>query len=270
MTETISYLEKPLEISVSDVLTFTKCKRAFAYKLDGKKVNFRFGKSTYTGIKTHKILSEFARYFEANLFERSLEKKSFNEIYYYLKGLFFNSVKKELETDRLSSYDEIMEFLDNFSGYIASIIEKTKNTQIFTFPEKPIKFELFKNLYIKGRIDVLINDGEKLRLIDYKTKSENVNDDTIQLSLYYKGLKEAYNRKVIPTVLYFEKNWINSEELDEDLINNVLNLITSELKKFFKKYKTQNYEFEVESFEYCKFCSLKNTPKCKLLRNSSI
>ena len=257
--------KKIYEFSVSDILLLDRCKKALAFKLDGKKVKFNYGKYTYTGILLHKVLKKFSDCFNQNLFN-DYKDKTFSEIHKSIDKQLYQLLLSEIDKDKNSSLDIVSNYLEYFGVYFAEIVEKNKKNlqDIFVFSEKPFRFYLNDRVIIKGRLDVVINDRGLLKIIDYKTGIENFEKDSFQIALYYKGMKENFSIKTQPILIYFEEKGIREETYSPEEIETIVNVVEKLTNSFIEEYESHKVHKTTRP-EDCNFCSMRGFPSCRFI-----
>jgi ATP-dependent exoDNAse (exonuclease V) beta subunit len=85
---------------------------------------------------------------------------------------------------------KLKDFIDSFKGILK--------------PE--LKFYLpFNNYLIRGQIDLVVFEQNKIIIVDYKTDKNNINQKEYQkqLSFYYAALKKIYPEKDIKCILFY-------------------------------------------------------------------
>ena len=255
--------KKIYEFSVSDILLLDRCKKALAFKLDGKKVKFNYEKYSYTGMLLHKVLKKFSDCFNQNLFN-DYKDKTFSEIHKSIDKQLYQLLLSEIDKDKNSSLDIVSNYLEYFGVYFAQVVEKNKNNlqDIFVFSEKPFRFYLTDRVIIKGRLDVVINDRGLLKIIDYKTGKENFEKDSFQIALYYKGMKENFNIETHPMLIYFEEKGIRQETYSPEEIETIINVVEKLTNSFIEEYESHKVPKTTRS-EECNFCSMRGYPSCR-------
>lgn len=151
--------------------------------------------------------------FYGNLIHESLE--------YINKTIINNKYLniEEIENRYYSSY-EIMKKKENL--YLDNDVLKKGLNQILNYYNNDlIKMKIVdveKNLFvfrenytIEGKLDLIIQDGENLKIIDFKTGSDNLDNESLenyiaQIKLYCYLLSMNSEKKVLGGYIYFVKN----------------------------------------------------------------
>ncbi|MGC8788370.1 MAG: PD-(D/E)XK nuclease family protein [Caldisericum sp.] len=250
------------ELSVSDVLMLSKCEKALELKLKGYKVNFKFEKLSYTGMLLHKTLNYFAKSTSEGLFDEiDLNNKNVET---YIKNKIYEVFFREVNKDNRSTLDIVWKYLEDFSVLLSTIVEENNISlkDLFIYSEKPFKFKLTDQTFIRGRFDVLLRIGNKIKIIDYKTGKDDFERDTFQISLYYKAVKDTLGIEADPHIMYFEDGKIITESYTKSEIEMTLEVIKNLINTFLNKFEQGKIELSTNR-KFCKFCSMRNYSFCK-------
>uniref|UniRef100_A0A7C4XZD3 PD-(D/E)XK nuclease family protein n=1 Tax=Caldisericum exile TaxID=693075 RepID=A0A7C4XZD3_9BACT len=256
-------LQKNLhKFSVSEILLMSKCKKALELKLKGHKVNFRYENPPYTGILFHKVINKFAK---------SLEKSLFNEINLkdadlqtFIKDRLYEIFIQEIGKDRKSSLDIVWNYLEDFSVLLFTLLKNGNDNliEMFLQEEFSFEFELMENVMIHGRYDVLLKSGNKIKIIDYKTRKEDFERDTFQIALYYEAVKKTFGIKPEPVVMYFENGKISGETYTREEIEITLEVIKNLIAEFINEFEKGTVK-PTQNKDICKYCNMRKYSFCK-------
>ncbi|MEG3014832.1 MAG: ATP-dependent DNA helicase [Cetobacterium sp.] len=210
----------------SHFLKYKEC--PFKYKLD-KIYDFQRIKSpeNFYGTLVHQSLE----YINKKVIDKTPLSEEELEIDYYLgyeglkksEGIFLN--KDILE----NGLKQVKEYFKNGVEVYSKAIEVEKELYVL------------RNEYlIEGKLDLIIECGEGLKIIDFKTGSSEIDDENLdnyinQIKLYCYLLKMNTTKKVIGGEIYFVKNRqkieVPYEPGDEIDILNDFDTITKKIKK---------------------------------------
>ena len=208
----MSRLESPNSIN-----TFNSCKRKYYYSY---KMNLprKDTISTITGKAVHDSLENFFK-IDINLinkenYETDLKYNLlslFNEAWSKsLKGLLSLGLEKEAIREY---YEKSMFMLQNFfDDYILSLNNELKNYDLISsFNKIKPKTEIYLSSQkhnVQGYVDAIIEVGNELYILDYKTSSrDHFSDDyKLQLAIYALLYNEKFNKLPTKVGLHFLKH----------------------------------------------------------------
>ncbi|WP_047382552.1 ATP-dependent DNA helicase [Cetobacterium sp. ZWU0022] len=179
-----------------DLLKYKEC--PYKYRLN-KILEFQNMRTVdnFYGSLVHETLENINKYIlqNINLDDSQLSKEYF-EIYETMR-----------KRDNISLNKEILEKgFSQILNYYKSEFTKRK----FKDVEKNI-FALRKNYTIEGTLDLIIEENEELKVIDFKTGSDELNEEMMskyieQIRLYCYLLSVNTDKKIIGGEIYFVKN----------------------------------------------------------------
>ena len=163
----------------------------------------------------------------------------------------FQTIEEEREV-----YTQALQMLDNFFN-IAN-----KNPDITYLPTSDFKHSIddYKNLItpiskevdISGKFDLVVNNGDSLEVVDFKTGKKEESKD-FQLRFYKALAEEKFQKPVSKASFYFLRNGkIQDFPLEEDTQN-----IKEEILDMVKTIKSTEV-FEARPGKLCKFCLFKD------------
>jgi CRISPR/Cas system-associated exonuclease Cas4 (RecB family) len=140
----------------------------------------------------------------------------------------WQAAKPELEKLNLTKEQEIFYFEETLMMLLNWLKQFTVKiaSETGSFAERfkkltPLREQLYKsdNLHAQGIIDAIECDGETVRLMDYKTSSnQDINDHLLQLAIYSLLYYEKHGRVPEYAGIYFLKGKEVVVEVDEQLI----------------------------------------------------
>ncbi|BAL80743.1 hypothetical protein CSE_06170 [Caldisericum exile AZM16c01] len=241
----------------------SKCKKALALKLKGYNVNFKFEKLSYTGTLLHKVLNNFAKTVNQGLFNEFDTKNI--EVESIIKNRLYEIFLKEIDKDKKSALDLVWKYLEDFSVLLSTLVEENdvSSKDTFIFSEKPFKYKLTDDIAIKGRFDVLLRVGDKVKIIDYKTGKDDFERDIFQISLYHEAVRNILGIEAEPHVIYFQDGKIMVETYTHEEIKITIEFIKELLTSFINEFESEEIRPPTKNREICKFCSMRNYSFCK-------
>jgi len=256
-------LQKNLhKFSVSEILLMSKCKKALELKRKGYKVNFGYKNPPYTGILFHNVINKFAKSLENSLFDETNIKGE--NLLALIKDRLYQIFIQEIEKDRKSSLDVVWNYLEDFSVLLFTSLENSNDNlrEIFLQSERPFKFKLMDNVMIYGRYDVLLKSGNKVKIIDYKTRNEDFERDTFQIALYYEAVKKTFGIEPEPVVMYFDNGKILTETYTREEIEITLEVIKNLVNEFITEFEKSEIK-PTQNRDTCKQCNMHKYSFCK-------
>lgn len=231
ISETVLREGEVLKLNPSAISNYLKCPRSYYFKsLLNLKEQSVFA-ANYGNI-VHAVLE---------VFNTTCLDKYTKETLLVLKDILFDSVEnretalqagfKELDTDLIKASDKLalMQMSKNFED---AVKELEKNGWFFSVPQKAVTEKSFRfslheidNVVFDGRIDVILQDGGKYRVVDYKSGKNKENDLEYAVSEYgvnfltktgrVPARVEEYERKYDYQIPIYYLACQNAEELSE-------------------------------------------------------
>lgn len=172
-------------------------------------------------------------------------KKKFNELFENIpleKRQIIFKQEWYFKAEQMLSY-----FFDKYYDLI-----KNKNLET----EKYFSYEIEKDIFIKGLIDLILKYDDKIELWDWKTGKKLTKKDNLQLRIYALCYYKLFN--MIPNNLkyiFLKANTKNETEVNLEVLNDT----EKELKEIINdiKEKTKNNNFERILNKGCFFCPIK-------------
>lgn len=228
-----------------DLLKYKEC--PYKYRLN-KILDFQNIRTldNFYGTLVHETLESINK---SILKEKILDEKLLYEEYLEI----YKTMKKR---DNLTLSKDILEngFLQILNYYRSEFVERK-----FCDVEKNI-FVLRKDYTVEGTIDLIIEEDNGLKIIDFKTGSDELKEEVLeiyktQIKLYCYLLSKNTEKKVIGGEIYFIKNnkslKVEYTEGDEDKI-------LQEFDTISKRIKNREFSEKSSSKEKCLKCEFKN------------
>jgi len=226
-------------ISHFKLAMFLECSRRYKFHyVDGLAEQFKVTKPHFTmGENVHVTLREFFEKLKPE--ERTPEKLE-------------DILRKVWKKNRLGFKDKEEE-----RKYGLAAIEMLKKFyQLEDIKEQPIELEkmhkllIDKEIVLQGKIDRIDKEGDKIKIIDYKTGTEREEGDTLQLIIYSIIASKKLDKKVgQASYLYLKSgNKKTIEPSEKDLENGIL-----EIKGIVDMINKEE-DFEPNINKFCSWC----------------
>jgi len=248
------------DFSVSEIITAFKCPLQFYFSRKGIVAHF-FYNGRNVGSFVHKVLSEFANLLVTHtLFE---EENSSNIIEDTLYRSFYNVAMKSKNSR--TNLEDAWQYIKSIGVYFEDITRGKDISEIrdmFILSERSFSVDFF-GTQICGRFDLLMHDGDKIRIIDYKTRDKDTDIDAVQIALYKYAVKKITGAEAEPVLLY-----ILDGELKEDVFTeSEYSLVISGIRREIEDMKDFLYGRRIPERavdrSLCNHCSLRAS--CKVL-----
>lgn len=247
--------------SVSDVILAHKCPAHFYLKKIGVNAYFSFPKNRNIGTFVHKVLSHFANSVKTETLFTENQKESFIEykLYESFKAVSFT-------TKYRVDYAKAWKYIESTGAYFKMLCgDKSEEyvREMLLLSEEPFKISI-ENAIIRGKFDLLMKTDNNIRIIDYKTRSENIEIDAIQIALYKFAVEELYGIKVKPVVVYIEEGGIKEEEFTDAEFREILKQTKSIVREMKLYMSGEKIPPKSMDREVCTHCNL--AYNCKKIR----
>jgi CRISPR/Cas system-associated exonuclease Cas4 (RecB family) len=258
---------RSLSLSVSDVVNIFECPMQVYLRKKGVKAHFRYNYNYYIGTLVHEVLAEFVSFAKApTLFEVSLDYSNQDTLYRCVEKQLYRMLISKMEKSSYSKsyFDVAWEYLKVMANYFTNLAFKNNVSfaEIFLFAEEPFSFNVTDSITIRGRFDLLVSDRNTLKLIDYKTKKEDFENDIIQVSLYAKGLEATTGKSVEPILLYIASNGLREMHFAKDEVDLTYKQVEKELLDFEKAMNGEKEARRAYNYSLCKQCTAARLPVC--------
>ncbi len=262
--------------SVSEVVSAFECEMHFYLKKKGFNVNFYYGSSN-VGTLVHKVLDRFAKDFmEPSLFtamvstdnlsslDKFIVEKLYSILYYEAKEA--KNINKSHEHRKLNADFELawkqleamaVYFLEYFLGRSSEEI-----TNAFMYSEKHFELPIIDSVIISGKFDLLMKVQDSIKLIDYKTRSEDIENDIIQLTLYKLGIERSIKKSVTPSVLYISKSEVQEISFSDEEVEEVLKQIKLKVAEMIDCLEGKRKPIRMSEPKVCQYCSARKLKIC--------
>lgn len=244
------------KISASSYSTYQSCPRLYKFRYIDKLPPEEKNEAAILGIALHAVITDMYRFLK---FDRQWLISNWKR--YFLKTAAEEKIKFASEKNKKYWLSQGYPILNVFF----------KVAQQKKLLRKPIAAERgfrvkYKDFYLTGRIDLVIQSGENIFIIDFKSsRSEKTKDELKkdhQLTFYSWGFRKSMNMKERKVALFYLRsgNIVSSERCRDDYIK-----LARKLIRVMKKI--DNKEFEPPKNLDCRYCDHKK--KCaelKLLR----
>jgi len=236
----------------SDILVYDTCPRQYdLYKESGFTASRKGG--ALFGSLIHETIEDINKFYMENPNDNLKEeiiKKWFEKNYNNLKEHMQQSLSPSIKN---AAYNQIVNYHENNK----SLIRKINKAELSINIERP-------EYFINGKIDIIVDDNGKYKLIDLKAtkpeeSKEKIEQYKMQLATYSNLVKEKHDIEIDEALIYYT----GANKPDDSLIN--LKLDNLEYQKANKKFdeiaeKINNQEFnliEVPSNKVCKECDFR-------------
>jgi CRISPR/Cas system-associated exonuclease Cas4 (RecB family) len=241
------------DFSVSDVISAFKCPLQFYFSKKSIVAHFYFSGNNL-GSFVHKVLSTFAKnigtypLFESgkNIVEEALYK-SFYEV----------ATSRKYKTNLEIAWQHIKPI----SIYFETIAQNRTTDEIrsmFILSEQPFTVN-FYGTNICGRFDILLHDGEKIRIIDYKTRDREIEIDAVQIALYKYAVEKITGLRPEPAIIYVLDGEVKEEVFTEEEYKMLLKRIAAEISDMKLFLSGKKIPKKTPDRSLCKHCSLRNS-----------
>jgi CRISPR-associated protein Cas4 len=218
---------------------FLECPRRYKFQyIDGLAEQFKVPKPHFTmGENVHEALREFFEKTEPG--ERTKEK---------LEETLRKIWRKNREgfKDKNEEKKFGLEAIEMLKLFIKKQDIKKKPLEL----EKMHKIPIDKDIILQGKIDRIDQEGDKIRIIDYKTGSEPQEQDLLQLIIYSIIVSQKLNKEIDKAAyLYLKSGHEKSIKPSKaDLDNGIL-----EIKSIVDMIKKEE-DFEPNINKFCSWC----------------
>ncbi|MGC8721944.1 MAG: PD-(D/E)XK nuclease family protein [Caldisericaceae bacterium] len=266
--ELSGFQKEYLSLSVSDIVTIFKCPMQVYLKKKGVNAHFRYSFKYNIGTLVHEVLSQFVSEVRApNLFGVNVDFGNEDELYKFIEKSLYTALISKMEQKSYSKsyFDIAWEHLKVMANYFANLITNNNSSfsEIFLFAEEPFSFNIDESIIIQGRFDLLISDNDQLKIIDYKTKKEDFENDIVQVSLYAKGMEIKTGKSIEPMLLYTSRDGLREIRFTKDEVDLTYRQIEKELADFKKMIEGKKEPHKTYDRSLCRRCSAASLPICK-------
>jgi len=232
---------KKFKLSYSSICDYKQCPKCFELK-HIKKLQPEFKDNIYTcfGSSTHKVIEDTLKN------EKILE---LNEVLNMFPDLFIKNLDK-VENKELIIIPQWLETGKNCLTYFYNNYYKQIKPN-FIAAEQYFSYNIKDNIYFNGLIDVIIKDGNNIKILDWKTGKYSKSVE--QLTYYALVMQKLYGVMTNSIdYIYLKVNKNNALEINQEILdetefelNDIINKITL-TTKFEKNFSSQ-----------CKYCNMK-------------
>ncbi len=239
------------KFSVSEVVSAFRCPVQFYFKRKGINAYFRYG-NVHIGSFVHNVLSVFAKEIaKPDLFEDKREGFIEKKLY---RSFLSVSLTKHYNVD----FGEGWKYLKSIGAYFENLAYEKSISEIremFLLSEESFLVKL-AGAFISGRFDLLLDTGNSIRIIDYKTRGKEIDIDAVQIALYRYAVEKVYRKKVSPYVLYIGDREISEECFSDEEYVELMKQIKKEVKDMENFLEGNKVPIPTPEKALCKYCSI--------------
>ena len=249
------------DFSVSEIITAFKCPLQFYFSRKGIVAHFYYGGKN-VGSFVHKVLSEFANLLVTHtLFESNSDSNIVEDTLY---RSFYNIAMKS--KSYRTNLEDAWQYIKSIGVYFEDITRGKDVSEIrdmFILSERSFSVDFF-GTQICGRFDLLMHDGDKIRIIDYKTRDKDAEIDAVQIALYKYAVKQITGVDAEPALLYILDGELKEEVFTEREYSFVISGIRREIEDMKEFLSGKKVPERTVDKSLCSHCSLRSS--CKVLR----
>ncbi len=248
------------DFPVSEIISAFKCPLQFYFSRKGIVAHFYYnGKNV--GSFVHKVLAEFSSLLITHtLFE---SKSSPNVIEDWIYRSFYNVAMKS--KSYRTNLEDTWRYIKSIGVYFEDITRGKDISEIrdmFILSERSFSMDFF-GTHICGRFDLLMHDGDKIRIVDYKTRDKDPEIDAVQIALYKYAVKQITGVDAEPTLLYILDGELKEEVFTEKEYSLVILGIRREIEDMKDFLSGKKIPERTIDKTLCNHCSLRTS--CRVL-----
>ena len=237
--------------SVSDIVSAFHCPLQFYFRKKGIKAYFRYG-NVHIGSFVHNVLSVFAKEIEKpTLFNERREGYIERKLY---QAFLSVSISKHYNVD----FEEGWRYLKSIGAYFENLAYKKSIPEIkemFLLSEESFLIRL-AGAYISGRFDLLLDIGNDIRIIDYKTRGKEIDIDAVQIAIYRYAVEKIYKKRASPYVLYIGDGEMSEEYFSDEEYIELMKQINKEIMDMKDFLEGNKIPLPTPERSLCRYCSI--------------
>jgi len=248
-----------LTVSPSSLSVFYRCSQAYKWQFIDEREPDVEGVATYTifGTAFHRAMELHFKYGLGFDELKKVWRALFISFCIDAKGLVFPN-PKELDLllkKGIDQLDNVVKMKCRWEKYSVFEVEK--------YVRLPYKNKFLKNVFLSGRIDLLLKDSDSFVCLDWKTsktKEKNI-DENVQLTFYNYFIRELYKYQldnIYGALVYPHDCDILFSQRSEEDFKKMLDSVDAMLERISKNVFNRDAKINMRLGD-CFFCQYKKT-----------